>query len=95
MKQKPTWPETEDVSSIGVRLWQDREEAQVQDVFHCGWLQVLEHLWPSLAACVVIEQQLQGTVVVKLPGPQEAQEEGVVQPGPEIWLFLERQVGKK
>lgn len=94
MKPTLTWPETEDVSSVGVRLWQDREEAQVQDVFHCGRLQVLEHLRPSLSACVVIEQQLQGTVIVKLPGPQEAQEEGVVQPGPEIGLFLQSRAKK-
>lgn len=89
MKRTPTWPETEDVSSVGVWLWQDREKAQVQDVFHCGWLQVPEHLWPSLTACVVIEQELQGAVIVKLPGPQEAQEKGVVQSGPEIGLFLQ------
>lgn len=65
----PTWPQTEDVSSVGVWLWQDCQKAQVQDVFHCGRLQVLEHLWPSLTARMVVEQQLHGTVVVKLPGP--------------------------
>lgn len=57
-------------------------------MFHCGRLQVLEHLGPGFTACVVVEQQLQGTVIVKLPGPQEAQEEGVVQPGPEVRLLL-------
>lgn len=89
MKQTtPTWPQTEDVSSVGVRLRQDREKAQVQDVFHRGWLQVLEHLWPGLTTRVVIKQQLHGTVVVELPGPQEAQEEGVIQPRPEVGLFL-------
>lgn len=94
MKLTPTWPQTEDVSSVGVRLWQDREKAQVQHVFHCGWLQVLEHLWPRLPARVVIEQQLQSTVVVKLPGPQEAQEKGIVQPGPEVGLFLQSRMKK-
>lgn len=89
-----TWPETEDVSSVGVWLWQDREKAQVQHMFHCGWFQVLEHFWPSLTACVIIKQQLQGTVIVELPGPQEAQEKGVVQPRPEIWLFLQSRLTK-
>lgn len=91
MKQTPTWPETEDVSSVWVRPRQDGEKAQVQDVLHCGRLQVLEHLWPCFTTRVVVEQQLQGTVVVKLPGPQEAQEEGVIQPRPEIGLFLQSQ----
>lgn len=89
MKQTQTWPETEDVSAVGVWLRQDCEKAQVQDVFHCGWLQVLEHLRPSLTACVVVEQQLHGSVIVELPGPQEAQQKGVVQPGPEVGLFLQ------
>lgn len=78
MDKTPTWTETEDVSSVGVGLRQDCEEAQVQDVFHCGWLQVLEHLRPGFTSRMVIEQQLQGPVVVELPGPQEAQEEGVI-----------------
>jgi len=72
IKLLPTWSEKEDVSPVGVGLGQNCEEAQVQDVFHRGWLQVLEDLWPSLAACVVVEQQLQSSVIVKLPGPQEA-----------------------
>lgn len=60
-------------------------------MFYCGWLQVLEHLWPSLATPVVIDQKLQGTVIVKLPGPQEAQKEGIIQPGPQIGLLLQSQ----
>lgn len=94
MKLAPTWPQTEDVSSVGVRLRQDGEKAQVQDVLHRGRLQVLEHLRPSLAARVVVEQQLQSAVVVELPGPQEAQEKGIVQPGPEIGLFLQSRASK-
>lgn len=88
--QTPTWPETEDVSPVRVRPWQDCEKAFVQDVLHCGRLQVLENLWPGFATGVVVEEQLQSTVIVKLPGPQEAQQEGVVQPRPEIGLFLQR-----
>lgn len=94
IKQTTTWPETQDVSAVGVRSWQDCEKAFVQDVLHRGWLEVLEHLWPGFTTCVVIEQQLQGTIVVKLPGPQEAQEEGIVQPRSEIGLFLQSQGGK-
>lgn len=93
MKPTPTWAQTEDVSSVGVRPWQHCEKAQVEDVFHCGWLQVLEHLWPSLTSCMVIEEQLQGTVIVELPSPQEAQQEGIIKSCPEIGLFLQR--GKK
>lgn len=95
MKLTPTWAQTEDVSSIGVRPWQHCEKAQVEDVFHCGWLQVLEHLWPSLTSCMVIEEQLQGTVIVELPSPQEAQQEGIIKSCPEIGLFLQSQEGKK
>ena len=96
MKKKltPTRPETQDVSPIRIRSRQHREKAQVQDMLDRGRLQVLEHLWPGFAACMVVEQQLQGPVVVELPGPQEAQEEGVVQPRPEIGLFLQSQVKK-
>lgn len=85
----PTWPQTEDVSAIGIRFRQDCEKAQVQDMFHCGWLQVLKHLRPCPSTCVIIEQQLQSAIVVELPGPQEAQEEGIIQSGPEIGLFLQ------
>lgn len=91
MKQIPTWPETKDVSSIGIRLRQDCKKAFVQNVLHRGWLQVLEHLWPGFATCMVIEQQLQGTVVIKLPGPQETQEKGIIQPRSEIRLLLQSQ----
>ena len=73
-----TWPKTQDVSSIGVRIRQDSEKPQVEHMFHGGRLKVLEHLWPSLPTCMVIEQQLHGAIVVKLPGPQEAQEECIV-----------------
>lgn len=88
MKSIPTWSETKDVSSIGVWLWQDSKKALFQNMLHHGWLQVLKHLWPGFASSMVIEEQLQGTVIVELPGPQEAQEEGVVQPCSEIGLLL-------
>lgn len=64
-------------------------------MFHRGRLQVPEHLGPSLTARVVVEQQLQRAVVVELPGPQEAQEKGIVQPGPEIGLLLQSQTSKR
>lgn len=83
-----TWPEKQDVSSSGVWPGQDGEEAQVQHVSDGGRLQVLEHFGPGLSARVIIEQQLQGAVIVKLPGPQEAEEESIVQSGPEIGMFL-------
>ena len=95
MEMQQTWTETEDVSSVGLGPGQHREEAQVQDVLHRGRLQVLEHLGPGFTTRVVIEQQLQRAVVVELPGPQEAEEEGVVQPGPEVRLFLQSQVSRK
>jgi len=71
-----------------VRVRQHREEAQVQDVLHRRGLEVLEDLGPGLAARLVVEEQLQGSIVIELPGPQEAQEEGIVQPRPQIGLFL-------
>lgn len=77
-KERPTWAETEDVPATGVWPRQDREKAQVQDVFDCGRLQVLEHLWPGPATRMVVKEELQRAVIVKLPGPQEAQEEGVI-----------------
>lgn len=86
--QIPTWAKTEDVPAVGVWPRQDREKAQVQDVFDRGGLQVLEHLGPGPAARMVVQEQLQRTVVVKLPGPQEAQEEGVVQAGVQVGLLL-------
>lgn len=51
-------------------------------MLHRGGLEVLEDLWPGLAPRLVVEEQLQGPVVVELPGPQEAQEESIIQPGP-------------
>lgn len=68
----PTWPQTEDESAIRIWVRQNCEETLVQNMFNCGRFQVFEHLWPSLMTCVVIEQQLQSTVIIKLPGPQEA-----------------------
>lgn len=93
-RKKPTGPEKEDVSPFGIRPRQDREETQVQNVFDRGWLQVLEDLRPGLTARVVVEQQLQGTVIVELPGPQEAQQEGVIQSGSEVGMFLVSQTEK-
>lgn len=84
----PTWPQAEDEPAVGIRARQDREEALVQDVLHRGRLQVLEDLRPGLVSGVVVEQQLQSAVVIKLPGPQEAQQEGVIQSGPETGLLL-------
>lgn len=44
---------------------------------------------------MVIEEQLQGTVIVELPSPQEAQQEGIIKSCPEIGLFLQSQEGEK
>lgn len=85
-----TWPQTQDEPAVRIRVWQNREEAQVQNMFNCGRFQVLEHFWPSFAACVVVEQQLQSAVIIKLPGPQEAKKKGIIQPGPKVGLFLKQ-----
>lgn len=68
----PTWPQAEDESAVRIWVGQNCEETLVQNMFHCGWFQILEHLRPSLMSRVVIEQQLQSTVIIELPGPQES-----------------------
>lgn len=54
----PTWPQTEDESAIRISVRKNCKETLVQNMFNCGRLQVLEHLWPNLSTGVVIEQQL-------------------------------------
>lgn len=74
-----TWADADHVPSLWVPVGQHSDKAWLQDGLYCRWLQVTEHLWPGPPAGVVVHQELERSIVIKLPGSEEPQQKSIVQ----------------
>lgn len=80
------------MAAAGVGVGQHGEEAGSEDILYGRGLQVIEDFGPASPAAVVVDQELQGPVVIKLAGSEEAQQEGVVQGRAQVWTLLPHHV---
>lgn len=80
------------MAAPGVGVRQHGKEAGGQDLLQGGRPQVVEDFGPASPAAVVVDEQLEGPVVVKLAGAEEAQQEGVLQRGAQVGALLAHHV---
>ena len=82
------------MAAPGVGVGQYSEESGSQDLFQGRGPQVVEDFGPASPAAVVVDQELEGPVVVKLAGSEEAQQEGVLEGGAQVRALLAHHVSE-
>lgn len=80
------------MAAPGVGVGQHGEESRGEDILQGRGLQVVEDLGPASPAAVVVDQELQGPVVIELAGSEEAQQEGIIQGGAQVRALLPHHV---
>lgn len=82
------------MAAPGVGVGQHSEESGSEDIFQGRRPQVTEDFGPAPPAAVVVDQELQGAVVIKLAGSEETQQEGVIQIGAQVGVLLPHHVAE-
>jgi len=68
----------QDSSALTVFVWQNSNTTAVIDLFHRVVRYVTNHIRIAGSDCVVVDQQLVSTVIIKFTSSQKSQQKGVI-----------------
>ena len=85
---KHTRMKVQDSSALSVSVWQNTYTTGVIDMFHRVGRYVTNHIRIAGSECVVVDQQLVSTVVIKFTSTQKSQQKGVIGTRLQTWKVI-------